>query len=147
MARRIFRDMEDIGMEKGGLCGAMKFIKFGGTPEEQDHLSELVKTGHKTATSSLLILQEISAKPAAVVGERWAIQDSEDNVVCYVKVDRVDLVPYDKITEAFALAEGDGSLGSWRRIHAKYYGDLLKDLHWEMQGSTMLECVHFSLAV
>lgn len=123
----------------------MKRVKFGGSAYEQDYLSELVKKGVKTATSSLYILQELENKEATHVEDKWQIVDSKNREVSKVIVTKVELTPFGEITEAFAIVEGDGSFKNWHNIHTTYYSKQLKKFKLRLTKSTLLECVYFSL--
>ncbi|WP_086315145.1 hypothetical protein A5821_002599 [Enterococcus sp. 7F3_DIV0205] len=120
-----------------------KVIKFGEKENEQDQLANLVDSGIKVATSSLLYLQEIGVKESTKVGDKWIIQDSQNRKVCEVKVEEVTITTFASITNDFAIKEGDQSFQNWYDIHWKYYTNLLSKYNQEMTDTTKLECVYF----
>lgn len=123
----------------------MKIIKFGGTPKEQKHLSNLVLTGLKTATSSLCDLQKLNHIAPTSVGDIWYIHDDENSYVCKVKVTAVELVPFGQINTDFAILEGDKTYENWYEIHFTYYSSLLSKFNRKLSADTLLECVYFEI--
>jgi uncharacterized protein YhfF len=120
-------------------------VKFGGTAKEQDELAEKVLKGEKSATSSLLYLQEIGEVSGTNVGDIWLIENSTGQSQAKVKVSNVAYVPFGEVKEHFALLEGDGSFQNWYQIHKEYYGSLLEKYGKELTDDTVLECVYFNL--
>lgn len=124
----------------------MKKIKFGGTPQEQKYLSNLVLTGMKTATSSLVELQELGKISPTNIGDMWSILDDKDSPVCKVKVIDVQLIPFGEIDTDFAILEGDETYENWHEIHFTYYSSLLSQFNRKLTNNTLLECVYFEIA-
>lgn len=116
-------------------------IQFGGTEEEQNELANLVKIGEKTATSSLVEIQQ--EEDLTQIGDIWKIHDGKSRFICFVEVENVVLKKFSEIDEEFALLEGDGSLKNWTRIHHSYYSFLLEKVGKQLSSETFLECVYF----
>lgn len=121
----------------------MEVIKFGGTSEEQTYLADLVLKGEKTATSSLKILQNLTAKKATKVGDIWQIKNGLNEDICVVEVIRIDVILFGDIDETFAIYEGGGTLANWYDIHFNYYSKLLSSYELLLTNETELECVWF----
>lgn len=87
-------------------------------------LIELVLKELKTATSSLYILYE--NEPLPRVGEYSAIVDNNGSAKCIIKTRKVDIVPFNEVTEehAFREGEGDRKLETWK----KYTNHFLQDV-------------------
>lgn len=77
-----------------------------------------VLSGEKTATSSLVADYPVPPRPGdhAVITE---LDGTPRAVIEYLSVDRMRFADAD---EAFARAEGDGTLANWQVIHRRYYG-------------------------
>lgn len=120
-------------------------VRFGGTIEEQNELSQLVLIGEKVATSSLLELKK--EKDLTSVGDIWQIQDGFKQDICMVKVSEVEIKKFKDITEDFAIKEGDGSFNNWLEIHKNYYSFLLNKNGKLLEDTTLLECVYFEKIV
>ncbi len=77
-----------------------------------------VLSGEKTATSSLAADYPVPPRPGdhAVVTE---LDGTPRAVIEYLSVGRMRFGDAD---EAFARAEGDGTLANWQAIHRRYYG-------------------------
>lgn len=123
----------------------MTEVKFGGTSEEQNELSQLVLIGDKTATSSLLELK--TKKNITHKDDIWKILNGSNEYVCTVRVIKVENKEFQEITEEFAIKEGDGTFKNWLDIHSNYYSFLLKKIGKELTETTLLECVYFEKIV
>ena len=105
-------------------------FSFGDKPDE---LLRLVLAGQKIATSC------IYRGSAAQVGDISIIVDSKGDAKAVVETVRIDIVPFNQVTDAFAQKEGEGdkTLETWRRIHLSFWGNIDPD--------TLLECEEFRL--
>jgi uncharacterized protein YhfF len=95
--------------------------------KDADELVELVLAGVKRATAGSLAEYEASGDPTPHIGELSMILDGAGIARCIIQTTRVDIVPFDEITEEFAFTEGEGdkSLEYWRRVHWDYYTRVL----------------------
>lgn len=98
---------------------------FGGTPEQADELLRLVLDGAKTATASALWDYEAEGEPVPEVGGLGIVLDSDGRPRALLATTRVDVVPFDQVTEEHARleGEGDGSLAHWRSEHERFFGE------------------------
>lgn len=97
------------------------FFHFGGK-EDATSIAELVVSGTKTATGSLLWVFESENNPVPSVGEYNIITDSDDRPVCIIETTGLSIVPFDKVESKFAFdcGEGDRTLESWREMYQEY---------------------------
>lgn len=79
------------------------------------------------------------------VNECASILDSYGNEVCIVKIEKVAIIQFQNITEAFAVEEGDGDLHNWLKIHTEYYTAQLEKIGKKLMGSTELVCEWFKV--
>ena len=86
-------------------------------------LSELVISGKKRATTSLLLSMEREAQPLPKPGDYNIITDYYDVPQCIVKTVKVDTIPFKDVSEEYAgiEGEGDGSLSYWRSGHIRFF--------------------------
>lgn len=117
-------------------------IQFGG---DTDDLAEKVLSGKKTATSSLYDYYRMHLKEMIKVGEYVSILDSQGNRKCMVRIERSEIIRFKNITEAFAIAEGDGNLENWLKIHTEYYSSMLEKIGKTLSGETELLCDWFKV--
>lgn len=117
-------------------------IQFGG---ESDELANKVLSGEKKATSSLYDYYRMSLKVPLKVNEYASILDSHGNELCVVRIERVEIIQFQNITETFAIEEGDGNLCNWLKIHTEYYSRQLEKIGKKLTGDTELVCEWFSL--
>ena len=113
---------EKIGRDKivGKTYSAWHFCN-----DEQgaNALYPLVLSGQKQATASCLWVYEAEREPVPKPGDYSIILDWEGNARCIIETTRVDIVPFNEVTEEFAAieGEGDGSLDYWRRVHVEFF--------------------------
>lgn len=117
-------------------------IQFGG---ETNELATKVLSGEKTATSSLYDYYLMDLKEMSNPGEYASILDSGGNELCVVKIEKVEIIQFQNITERFAIEEGDGNLQNWQRIHTDYYSAQLRKIGKELTGNTELVCEWFKV--
>lgn len=110
-----------------------------------DELANKVLSGEKTATSSLYDYYLMNLKEEIKINEYASILDSQGKEKCIVKIERIEIVDFQDITEEFAVNEGDGCLENWSKIHTKYYSSLLEKIGKKLTGRTKLVCEWFSV--
>ena len=77
--------------------------------------------------------------------EYASILDSHGREVCIIQINKIKIVEFQNITEEFAIAEGDGNLENWLRIHTEYYSLLLEKIGKKLTGETKLLCEWFTV--
>ena len=85
---------------------------------DTDELADKVLSGEKTATSSLYDYSLMNQEEIKV-NEYASILDSQGKEKCIVKIERIEIVDFQDITEEFAVNEGDGCLENWIKIHTE----------------------------
>ena len=111
---------------------------FGDNP---DLLLKLVKTGEKTATSSLYKLYN-SDEELSKAGEYNIILNSKGQAECITKTTKVYLTKFSDITDAHAYKEGEGdkSLSYWKNIH-----ECLTSYNEKITSDDLIVCEEFEL--
>ena len=85
-----------------------------------DRLVNLVLDGKKTATTSLDKLDNISK-----IGDISILTDSNDNNVCFIKINNVIITEFKNITWDLAKLEGENkSIDEWRENHMNYFNKI-----------------------
>ena len=111
---------------------------------DTDELADKVLSGEKTATSSLYDYSLMNQEEIKV-NECASILDSQGKEKCIVKIERIEIVDFQDITEEFAVNEGDGCLDNWIKIHTEYYSSLLEKIDKKLTGRTKLVCEWLSV--
>lgn len=111
---------------------------------DTDELADKVLSGEKTATSSLYDYSLMNQEEIKV-NEYASILDSQGKEKCIVKIERIEIVDFQDITEEFAVNEGDECLDNWIKIHTEYYSSLLEKIDKKLTGRTKLVCEWFSV--
>jgi len=86
-------------------------------------LAALVLAGRKRATAALVWSYGHENKPLPRAGDLSIVTDFSGRALCVIETIRVDVVPFDQVSEEFAATEGegDGSLQYWRRAHDVFF--------------------------
>ncbi len=128
--------------QKSGLTGDYDAWSFG---DDADRLAELVKTGVKTATSSLLCFYELEDEDLPTVGEYSIILDSKDEAVCIIRTKKVYVTTFDKISEEHAYKEGEGDRTPeyWKNVHRDFFTEELKAVGKAFNPGLEIVCEEF----
>ena len=92
---------------------------FDDNEKDANTLAELVLSGTKKATASLLWTYEVTEKPLPSPGSLSVVTNWEGKPLCVIETDDVQITAYNQVSDAFAATEGegDGSLDYWRKVH------------------------------
>lgn len=107
--------------DQHGLTGTpYQAWAFGADP---DRLADLVVRGVKTATSSAHPAYELAGEPLPEVGSYHIILDANGQPMCIIQLTKVEVVPFDQVSEIHANNEGEGnrSLAYWRAEHEAFF--------------------------
>lgn len=115
---------------------------FGDTPDE---LARLVISGEKTATCSGYAFYGLENVPLPTADDYFIILNQAEQPVAIIKTVEVMIVPMNKVTEEFAIAEGDGSYENWKSIHEKYFTSELEKVGLEFSEDMLLVYERFKL--
>ena len=99
----------------------MHRFKFGDNRDLCDYLTGLVLAGKKTGTCWPHQDMEIG-EPMVEVGDRAIYTDWDGKDVCLIEYTQVEIVPFNEVSEAFALSEGENdSWDGWAADHKMYF--------------------------
>ena len=89
----------------------------------RDRLVQLIQSGAKTGTSSLMSDYEAEGQPLPRLGECQALIDSTGRVVATLEITEVVTMRLAEVTWEHVLAEGEGhrSVAQWREAHEKFW--------------------------
>ncbi|HSN71529.1 MAG TPA: ASCH domain-containing protein [Steroidobacteraceae bacterium] len=101
--------------------------RLGDSPEICALLVELIRTGRKTGTFSLLAEFEETGRPPPQAGEFLVITNYDGQPGCCVRLETVECLPFERVDEAWVQVEGPSlrELGPWREIHEQYWTQML----------------------
>ena len=114
---------------------------------DANELGDLTLQGAKRATASLLWFYEANRKPIPKVGDLSVVTTWQKEPLCVIETTQVDIVPFENVDEAFAVAEGegDGSLRYWREAHWLYFSRECERLGKEPNLCMPVVCERFGL--
>ena len=112
-----------------------------------DELLHLYLSGRKHAGSGLVRDYEVAGEPLPEVGDYWIVLDSRNRPTCLLRTVRVETHRFDQVTDAVALAEGegDGSLGYWQNAHRQFFAPHLERLGIKDLESAQVVTEYFQL--
>ena len=127
-----------------GLEGEYSAWSFG---DDADRLAELVRTGVKKATCSLLCFYESEGEPLPHAGEYSVILDSREEAVCIIRTTNVSVTTFDQVSEkhAFLEGEGDRTLDYWKRVHQAFFSEELLSAGKTFSSTAELVCEEFEV--
>ncbi|MCH2189411.1 MAG: ASCH domain-containing protein [Gammaproteobacteria bacterium] len=107
----------------GAPARAIPAYYFCDNQKDADECADLVLSGDKRATASSLWFYEAENEPLPKAGDLSIVTNWQGTPLCVIQVEKVEIVPFNKVTAEFALCEGEGdkSLEYWRRVHWDYY--------------------------
>lgn len=120
-------------------------FRFGDSPELADELGRLVVEGFKTATVSAHCLFEIEGEALPQAGQRFTVLSGTDEPMAVIETTEVFLSPMNEVSEAFALAEGEGDYRQWWDGHARYFTRVLAVHGIEFREDLLLVCERFKV--
>jgi uncharacterized protein YhfF len=118
---------------------------FGNSKKLADELAELVRTGIKTATSSLLWEFEHDQEPMPKAGDFAVVTDWEGEPRCIIEIKEVELKSFSEVDEQFAYdyGEGERTLAWWKEDMFQYYSKICKQIGKTPSENMPLVCERF----
>ncbi len=138
------------------FCGKNPHVKidepfqvwfFGNTSEMARALAELVISGKKRATASLVEFNETHAEVAPVDNGYSVVTDFEGNPLCIIQTTEIRHVPFTEVDSKFAFDEGEGdqTLEDWREGHWRYFTKEAAEFGLEFNATSLVCCERFQL--
>jgi uncharacterized protein YhfF len=120
---------------------------FGDSQGMARELAELVIAGNKTATASMVSVNQIKHDTAPVVGGYSVVTDFDNEPKCVIRTEEVRHLPFSEVDEKFAFDEGEGdrSLEYWRTVHRDYFKKEALENSVEFGPRSMICCERFAL--
>lgn len=147
ISKKIIDYWDRFQKEQGVAKSFVNAWSFGDHPELADELLELVLTGKKTGTATLVIELEREGEKMPEVGDYNIILDGKGKPTAIIRTTSVEIKPFNEVKEAFAYSEGenDRTLESWRREHWKYWTRVGQKLGFIMKEDLLVICENFEL--
>ncbi len=115
-------------------------FQFGASP---DWLADLVVEGKKVATTSGLIFYDLDDIEIPKVEEYSIVLNSKDEPVAIIKNTKVEIVPFNEVSEEFALSEGEGDFEFWWNAHVEFFESNTKEYNIEYREDMLVVCESF----
>lgn len=139
--------LNNIGENQATTTKEYTAWHFCDNQEDADELVQIVLQGIKRATASLHLSYEFENEEVPMVGNHSILTDWSGIAKCIVKTVKVDVVPYNKVTEEFAATEGEGdqSLEYWKRAHWSYFSREMEAMGKEPTEDMLVICEEFKV--
>lgn len=114
---------------------------------DANNLADLARRGIKRATASLKKSYEIENEPLPKEKDLSIITDFYGAAVCIIEVEKVEIIPFNEITEEYAKieGEGDGSLAYWREGHLNFFKKEAIALDFEFSENELVVFMTFKV--
>jgi len=121
-----FESLWSSGERAGATLDRCRFLEafaLGDSEALATRLADLVLSGVKRATASLVWTFEHEGKPPPAPGDLSIVATWAKDPLCIIETTAVAIVPFDEVPADFARAEGedDGTLASWRSNHREFF--------------------------
>lgn len=97
----------------------------------------------KTATSALALPFDRGEDRFPEPGDHEIVTLFDGTPYAVIRIERWDRIRFGDVDEAFAVAEGDGTLDAWRATHTRYYGPICRALGAPLNDDTELLRIFF----
>ena len=128
---------------------AFSFGFDGSSESVTAEIADLVKSGAKTATGSLLWSYEFDGKPVPAVDDYWVVLAAAAKPACIIRTTDVEILPFDEVPSIYAElgGEGDRSVAHWQGLYRRYIEEECARMGREPSDATPLvmerfECVY-----
>lgn len=120
---------------------------FGADAESANALSALVLEGKKTATSSLHCLYADEGEALPEENAYSIILDGNGEAQCVIKTTKVNIMPFNEVTETFAKTEGEGdmTIEYWRKVHKAFFSSALEKTDKTFDENMFVVCETFEV--
>ncbi len=117
----VVRTLDSLGVSVP--AGRVVLGRYGDSASSSIELLALIRSGRKRAGTSLLWAYAFDGEPLPCAGDIEIVLDQLDRPAIVTRITHVEIVPYDRVTAAYAAVEGegDGSLAHWRRVHWSFF--------------------------
>lgn len=114
---------------------------------DADECAGLVIKGIKRATSPSLWWYQANNEALPKVGDLNIITNWRGEAQCIIEISDVVIVPYNRISEAYAALEGEGdqSLAYWQKVHWPYYHRELQETSFTPSKEMPIVCESFNV--
>ncbi len=120
---------------------------FSNNEKDADELLELVLQGKKRATSSAFEIYSKIDENLPKEGDFSVITNWAGKAHCIIETTKIDILPFNKVTEEFAKLEGEGdlSLKYWQHVHEDFFTKDLAQFNIAFNSESKVVCETFKL--
>jgi uncharacterized protein YhfF len=113
--------------------------------KDANECAELVVKGIKQATATSLWWFKKYNEPLPRAGDQQIVTDWNGNAKAIIETQKIEQVPFNKITEEFAATEGEGdkSLKYWKKVHQAYYEREMASYPEKFSEDMIIVCEYF----
>lgn len=107
--------------------------------------ADLVVKKIKQATAPSMWWYDHNKQSLPKIGDLFIVTDWQGTAKAIIELTKLEVVPFNKVTAAFAFAEGEGdkSLAYWRKLHKAYYAREMKAVDAAFDKNILVSCEYF----
>jgi len=139
----LISSLKEAGCDLSGRTP--KVGNFGDSPELSSRLLELVRSGVKTATASLVWEWEAEGQTLPEAGDVMIVLDWNQHPAMVIEYVDVSVKPFSGVDAQFAWDEGEGdrSLEFWRTVHWAFFTRACAELGVVPSEAMPILCTRF----
>ena len=120
---------------------------FGNSAKMAEGLAELVISGKKKATASLVDFNKTHPEFAPIDDGYSVVTDFNGNPLCVIQTTEIRHLPFEEVDAQFAFDEGEGdqTLEYWRDVHQQYFTKEAAENGLEFNEKSLICCERFRL--
>lgn len=141
---KAFEMWEEFRKENPSLSMNFDSWAFG---DQADALANLVLEGKKKATTSAYDLYDLAEEELPKAGSYDVILDSQDQAICIIEITKVEVLPFNQVSETHAAKEGEGdlSLDYWRQVHWALFSQWMEEEGQEFKEDSKVVLEEFKV--
>ena len=109
--------------------------------------ADLVVKKIKQATAPSMWWYDRNKQSLPKIGDLFDVTDWNGTAKAIIELKKLEVVPFNKVSAAFAFAEGEGegdkSLAYWRRVHKAYYAREMEAVGAAFVENMLISCEYF----
>ena len=134
-------------LESGNTTDLYTSWYFSNNEKDANELLELVLQGKKRATSSAFEIYSKIDENLPKEGDFSVITNWAGKALCIIKTIKIEILPFNEVTEEFAKLEGEGdlSLKYWQHVHEDFFTQDLAQFNIAFNNESKVVCETFKL--
>ncbi|MFV0439683.1 MAG: ASCH domain-containing protein [Lachnospirales bacterium] len=110
---------------------------------DANFLGSLVVEGKKVATTSGLVFYELDGTKIPEANEYSIVLNSKNEPIAVIKTTKIEVMPFNEVSEEFALSEGEGDYEFWHKTHTDFFKQECASYNIPFKEDMLVVCENF----